>query len=400
MSVRTRLVLCCGGLAFVVGGILLGVVYLAIGASVDESPLGDTGTVVESQPPSQRDAVAYKEQLVAADAAVRREADARIRAAFLGPGAVALGVLTVGGFAAGALIAGSTLRPLRRITETARRIAERNLDERLPQAGARDEWGQLAAAFNAMLSRLDAAFAAQSQFVGNASHELKTPLAINQTLLEVAMGRPDAPPEVLRLGETLLEVNARHERLVDGLLALARAGHRLTNPQPVELAGVVDAALAFLRPEAEQLGLEVIAETTVVVVDGDRVLLDRLVQNLVQNAIRHNRPQGWLRVELRAVDGQARLTVVNTGAEIAAGRVPELFQPFQRATNRVRTARGTGLGLSIAQSVTRAHRGSLSASPRPGGGLEIELTIPASVPYVSRDHEDSATVQRLVRRLR
>ncbi|WP_322756728.1 HAMP domain-containing sensor histidine kinase, partial [Frankia sp. Cas3] len=198
----------------------------------------------------------------------------------------------------------------------------------------------------------------------------------NQTLLEVAMSRPDAPVELIRLGETMLAVNARHERLVDGLLALARAEHGIADPRPVDLAEVVRDVLTLLRPEADRLKLQVTAEATPVVVDGDRILLDRLVQNLLQNAIRHNVTGGWLRVAAGPVDGDARLAVVNSGPVLTPASVPELFEPFQRAANRVHSARGTGLGLSIVRSVAQAHGGTVNAVARNEGGLDVAVTIP------------------------
>ncbi|HZN19307.1 MAG TPA: HAMP domain-containing sensor histidine kinase [Micromonosporaceae bacterium] len=371
-SVRLRLALLCGGLVLVTGAVLLSALYLAASQAI----AAQTINVPMAEPLQPEETDDLKKQKTEAEEVIRT----RLRNQTLTPlrtrGLAALAGLTAAGVGVGWLAAGGVLRPLRQVTATVRRVAERNLHERVALSGPRNEWWELATAVDAMLARLDAAFTAQQQFVGNASHELKTPLAINRTLLEVAMNRPDAPVDLLRLGENLLEVNARHERLVDGLLILTRAARRIADPRPVDLADVVDGALAFLRPEAERHRVKVTATATPVVVDGDRVLLDRLAQNLLQNAIQHNVPDGWLRVDVGPADDAARLVVTNTGLVIPAATVPDLFVPFQRATNRVRSAQGTGLGLSIVQSVVWAHGGTVSARPRDGGGLEVEVTIP------------------------
>lgn len=315
----------------------------------------------------------------------------QLRAGTLDPlvdrGLVLVAGFTVASLAVGWFAAGTTLRPLRPIIATARRVADGNLRERVPVAEDNGEWKELTVAINDMLSRLDATFAAQRQFVGNASHELKTPLAINQTLLEVAMARPDASPDLVRLGETMLAVNARHERLVDGLLALVRAEHGVADPRPVDVAEVVEGGLVLSRPEAERLRLRLDAEARPVTVSGDRLLLDRLVQNLLQNAIRHNVAGGWLRLTAGPIDGAARLTVTNSGPVIAPSSVPALFEPFARATNRVHSARGSGLGLSIVRSVAQAHGGTVTASARAEGGLDVVVTIPAAT---RQNHDDLA----------
>ncbi|HET8658084.1 MAG TPA: HAMP domain-containing sensor histidine kinase [Micromonosporaceae bacterium] len=371
-SVRLRLALLCGGLVLVTGAALLSALYLTVSHAIAAQTINVP--MAEPSGPGQTDDL--KKEKIATEEAIR----ARLRTQTLPPlrsrGLAVLTALTAAGVCVGWFAAGGVLRPLRQVTATVRRVAERNLHERVALPGPRNEWWELATAVDAMLARLDAAFTAQQQFVGNASHELKTPLAINRTLLEVAMNRPDAPVDLLRLGENLLEVNARHERLVDGLLILTRAARRIADPRPVDLADVVDGALAFLRPEAERHHLEVTATTTPVTVDGDRVLLDRLVQNLLHNAIQHNIPGGWLRVDAGPADGAARLAVANTGLVIPAATIPDLFVPFQRATNRVRSTQGTGLGLSIVESVVRAHGGTVTARPRDGGGLDIEVKIP------------------------
>ncbi|WP_322759049.1 HAMP domain-containing sensor histidine kinase [Frankia sp. Cr2] len=375
LSVRARLALLFGCLGLVVGGLTLLVACLVADQAIAQQPI-DVSVAVQATASSEEQAAQSKARQVLAEQTIRERLRSQTLAPLVGRGLIIVAGLTAAGLVAGWFVAGAMLRPLRQITATARRVVDRNLHERVALAGARDEWWELGSAINAMLSRLDATFAAQRQFVGNASHELKTPLAINQTLLEVAMGRPDAPPELIRLGETLLEVNARHERLVDGLLALARAEHGIADPRPVDLAEVVDGVLTLVRPEANRLRLQVTAEARPVVVNGDRILLDRLVQNLLQNAIRHNVTDGWLRVAAGPVDGDARLAVVNSGPVITPASVPELFEPFQRAANRVHSARGTGLGLSIVRSVAQAHGGTVNAVARDEGGLEVAVTIP------------------------
>jgi signal transduction histidine kinase len=274
--------------------------------------------------------------------------------------------------------AGRTLRPIHRITTTARRIADRNLHERIALAGPRDEWRDLADTFDGMLSRLDAAFEGQRQFVANASHELKTPLAINRTLLEVAMNRPNAPAGLHELGATLLEVNARHEKVVDGLLTLARSERAISHPVAVDLAEVAAGTVDVARDESDRIGLTMTLDTNPALVTGDPVLLEQMVQNLVQNAVRHNTSGGWVRVTADSVGNTARLVVTNTGATLSATAIPVLFEPFHRVTNRVGSTRGNGLGLSIVRSVVRAHSGNIVATPRDGGGMSIEVTLPVS----------------------
>ncbi|WP_322767227.1 sensor histidine kinase, partial [Frankia sp. Cr1] len=373
LHVRTRLALLFGCLGLVVSGLTLLVAYLVADHAIAQLPI-DISVAVQATPSSEDQAAQSKARQVLAERTIRERLRSQALAPLVDRGLILATGLTAASLVAGWFVADATLRPLRQITATARRVADRSLHERVTLTAARDEWWELGSAINAMLSRLDATFAAQRQFVGNASHELKTPLAINQTLLEVAMSRPDAPVELIRLGETMLAVNARHERLVDGLLALARAEHGIADPRPVDLAEVVRDVLTLLQPEADRLKLQVTAEASPVVVDGDRILLDRLVQNLLQNAIRHNVTGGWLRVAAGPVDGDARLAVVNSGPVLIPASVPELFEPFQRAANRVHSARGTGLGLSIVRSVAQAHGGTVSAVARDEGGLDVAVT--------------------------
>jgi signal transduction histidine kinase len=289
-------------------------------------------------------------------------------------GALALGGVAVAGVWMGWIAAGRTLRPIARITETARRVADRSLHERIALGGPRDELRELADTFDDMLERLDRSFDGQRRFVANASHELRTPLAINRTLLEVAMGQPDAPQQLRQLGTTLLEVNARHERLIDGLLTMARSEQAVVDPVPVDLIDVAGNVLDQTRAPGVEMRSELLPAPTV----GDPVLLERLAQNLVDNAMRYNVSGGWVHVCCTREGARSRLTVINTGPVVRAYEVPGLFEPFRRLTDRVGSARGTGLGLSIVRSVARAHGGDVYATPRDGGGLVVQVTLPAN----------------------
>jgi signal transduction histidine kinase len=387
-TVRVRLTALYGGLFLLAGAVLLGVTYLLLAAALEKQQVkpglvyGNAAVAV----PTDKPAVAIsKPDLTPADQeaievklalAERVQDDFRQRTlvSLVRWGALALGGVAVAGVWLGWLAAGRTLRPITQITATARRVADRHLHERIALGGPRDELRELADTFDDMLERLDRAFDGQRRFVANASHELRTPLAINRTLLEVAMGQPDAPPQLHQLGTTLLEVNARHERLIDGLLTMARSEQAVADPVPVDLADVAGNVLDQTRAP----GVEVRHELRPAPTCGDPVLLERLTQNLVDNAVRYNATGGWVHVTCTNEGSNTRLSVVNTGPVVRAYEVPGLFEPFRRLTDRVGSARGTGLGLSIVRSVARAHGGDVHATPRDGGGLVVQVTLPAN----------------------
>jgi signal transduction histidine kinase len=295
---------------------------------------------------------------------------------------VFLVAISVAAAGCGWLLASRALGPLQKVTATARRVADRNLHERISLDGPDDEIKELADTFDAMLERLDRAFDSQHRFVANASHELRTPLAINRTLIEVALEDPDAPESTRQLGATLLQVNRRHERLIGGLLMLATSEQGIARPTQVDLAECGRRAVATAADMAARHAAGVAVDFRAACVLGDQELLDRLVQNLVDNAIRYGPPQGgWVRVGVEPSDREAILVVENNGALVPADAVDALFEPFRRLIPHERMAdpgSGAGLGLSIVRAITAAHGGSVRAVARPEGGLKITVTIPAS----------------------
>jgi signal transduction histidine kinase len=367
-TARVRLTALYGGLFLLAGLVVLAAVYLLMAHALHRAPLN---VIVIETEQGAVDKYAVAEQV----ANVQAAADAYrayILRLLVQMGGTALGLVAVVALAAGWVVAGRVLRPIADITATARRVAGSSLHERIRASGPRDEVRELADTFDAMLERLDTAFDGQRAFVGNASHELKTPLAISRTLVEVAMGHPDAPAEVTQLGRALLEVNARQERLIDGLLALARSGQQLTARTPLDLA---DLCARLADPAAgwhTRLHPAPLA--------GDPVLLERLVHNLLDNAVRYNVPGGAVWLGTAEETGEVVLTVANTGPVLAAADVAALFEPFRRlGADRTGSASGTGLGLSIVRSVARAHGGEATARPRPaadGGGLAVTVRLP------------------------
>jgi signal transduction histidine kinase len=291
-------------------------------------------------------------------------------------GGVAALVVGVVATTIGWLVSGRVLRPLRQITATAQRIAGRTLHRRIALEMPAGEVKSLADSFDSMLDRLDHAFAGQSRFISNAAHELKTPLVLNRTLVEVAMMRPGCPPEVHQLGENLLAVNARHERLIDSLLTLARAEDAMSERVIVDLADLGAAATARIAAFAGTRGVAVHSELASAPTIGDAILLEQMINNLVDNAIRYNAPDGWVRVSTAPRGSAVEVVVSNAGAHISPHEVPVLFEPFRRLTDRVGSAGGNGLGLSIVRAVVRAHGGAVSAHPRPEGGLTVRVTLP------------------------
>jgi signal transduction histidine kinase len=299
---------------------------------------------------------------------------------------MALGIMAVVAALLGWVFAGRALRPLRVITATARRISEDSLDERLAFAGPQDELKDLADTIDGLLERLESAFAAQRRFVANASHELRTPLATMRASLDVAMAKPEPPPVQTVLLATRLRTELdRIDELLEGFLVLARAQHgALPDRAAVSLSDLAAAALAVRSSAIAASALTVHADVIpgAACVAGSQALVSRMVDNVIDNAIVHNEPGGWISVAASA-DGQcASVIVANGGAMLAPEQVAQLAQPFRRlgpdgtSTGRIATDGGSGLGLSIVAAIATAHGGSLELSARPDGGLRVAITLP------------------------
>jgi signal transduction histidine kinase len=297
---------------------------------------------------------------------------------------IALAVIAVAAGAIGWLIAGRVLRPLRTITAAARRISASSLHERLALPGPGDELKELADTLDNLFARLEASFDAQRRFAANASHELRTPLTRERALLEVTRADPAATAGTWQaVSRDLLAFNAEQERLIDALLTLASSEGGTGKHEPADLAAITSAALAAARPAISRLGLHVHADIQPAAPDGDPLLLQQLVTNLIDNAVRHNIPGGDIQITTKASHAGAVLSVTNSGQVIPAAEVDRLFQPFQRLGPRpARRDRGHGLGLSIVRAIATAHAAAVTAQPRPGGGLAIDVTfhLPAGSP--------------------
>lgn len=394
LTLRARLTLVYGALFLVAGLVMLTLTWALVqqrfmtdggaqvvrqaGSVASDSPLPDLegpSSLAEGNGP-------ITDYFVVVDAA-RDDA----LGAFMTQGALA--VVIVGGLAVwiGWLVAGRMLHPLATITATARRIADapdadRRMHERIRLDGPQDEITELADTFDGMLARLDTSFDAQRRFIANASHELRTPLTLNRALLEVSTHRPDASADVMLLGGTLLEINARHERLIDGLLLLARSERELPERRFVDLADIVEHVGSAADGDAASLDE---AALTVELVpgeaptSGDPVLLEQLVRNLVENGLRHNVAEsGWLRVETRTdPEGRAVLEVSNSGPVVPPYELVSLFEPFRRLDGeRTADARGVGLGLSIVRAIVQAHDGTVSLAAHHEGGLTVTVVLP------------------------
>lgn len=273
---------------------------------------------------------------------------------------------------AGWLISGRTLQPLRLVTETAKQVTDTTLHQRVGLTGGNDEVQELADAVDQMLARLDQSFDSQARFVANASHELRTPLAIERTLLEVEIAEPDASEDLQRIGRQLLRINERHERMLEDLLTLASTDEPLVTLEEVDLAELVTHAVSMTAvPD-----IDIATQLQPALVLGSPGLLDRLVINLVGNAVKHNVAGGWVRVQTRRTPEAGVLEITNSGPVIAPHEVSELLLPFGRG--RDRTGSGHGLGLSIAASVIQRHKGTWKFVPRPGGGAAVTVSLPAN----------------------
>ncbi|HVF03663.1 MAG TPA: ATP-binding protein [Frankiaceae bacterium] len=375
VGVRVRLTALVGGLFLLAAALLLGFNYLLVSDTLADR-LMPGGVALEVPPgpaevlarPPFHDTAMVEGRIEQATSAAREATLDRLVSRSL----LALAFFTVVAGLLGWLVAGRVLAPVHAMTATARRLSTQNLHERIALDGPDDELKELADTFDAMLDRLDASFDSQRRFVANASHELRTPLAIQRTLLEVALADPNA--DLRHVAGLLLGTNERSERLVDGLLLLARAERGVATRQPFDLGALVREVTDQHRAEAAERGVTLHVDGGAATVRGERVLVERLVVNLVQNALRHNVSGGsaWVSVRDTAV------VVENTGPVVPGEEVAALFEPFRRyGAERVVAggAAGVGLGLSIVRSVATAHDATLSAVPREGGGLTVTVTF-------------------------
>ncbi|GIF36034.1 sensor histidine kinase [Actinoplanes xinjiangensis] len=371
-TLRLRLTLLNGILLVGAGAVLVLLAWLLVSESlhpVDELQQRSTVTLQDG---TTRDAGKWQSDMVAQ---ASRE--------LLIKGFSALAAVGIVGIALAYAVTGRALRPLRDVTQTAQRLGEETLDQRIRYSGSDGEVAELARTFDAMLDRLAAAFEAQKRFVANASHELRTPLAVMRTEIDVTLSDDEADvAEFRRMAKVVRNASERANGLVDALLVLARSeaqsGRRLVRKVPADLSLSVQNALSAVKAEAERLKLEVTTDLSAAPVVGDPSLLDRLAGNLIENAIRYNHLLGrlWLRTE--SSGGRARLIVGNTGYEVEPADVPGLFEPFRRGGWERTGSRGSGLGLSIVRAVCDAHGGTVSAVAQDGGGLEVTVTLPAA----------------------
>ncbi|HEV7750889.1 MAG TPA: HAMP domain-containing sensor histidine kinase [Baekduia sp.] len=359
MSVRLKLTLSYAGFLMVAGVLLLAVVWVFLLRYVPDGPV-----LVGPGPftPTRTD----------------------LLRAFAPKAAIMLAFLLVFGLLGGWLLAGSMLAPLARITGATRMAATGSLSHRIQLEGRKDEFRELADSFDAMLARLEAHVAEQQRFAANASHELRTPLAITQTLLDVA--RNDQRRDNDELLDRLHLVNTRAIDLTEALLLLSRADQRSFVREHADLSLIAEEATETLLPLAEQRGLTVETSGDITPTIGSPALLLQLATNLMHNAIVHNLPeQGTVWVTTSVHPKGVALTVENTGKSLTPQLVATLVEPFRRGTDRIRTDHaGVGLGLAIVKSITHAHEGTLTLSPRAGGGLCVTVQLPATPPHTGR----------------
>jgi two-component system sensor histidine kinase VanS len=353
LSVRLKLTLSYAGFLMLASALLLATVWVFLLRYVPDRPILARGFV-----PNQSD----------------------LLDAFAPRAAIVLAFLLVFGLVGGWILAGRMLAPLTRITDATRMAASGSLSHRIRLPGSRDEFRELADAFDAMLARLEAHLAEQQRFAANASHELRTPLAITQTLLDVARNDPDR--DTGELVDRLHAVNGRAIDLTEALLLLSRADRRSFTREHVDLSLLAEEATETLLPLAEKHGVTIETSGDITPTIGSRALLLQMTTNLLHNAIVHNLPEhGTVQVSTAICPESVMLTVENTGEKLTPQLVSTLTEPFQRGTERIRTDQaGVGLGLAIVKSITHAHDGTLALTPRISGGLCVTVQLPAAPP--------------------
>jgi signal transduction histidine kinase len=396
-KVRTRLTLIYAALFFAAGLVLLGLTYGLLASTLPMLPpaaatissqklnnliyecksailaLNGSRLVPTPKPPPSCTQAEYYLGTAASMQAQRADALRNLLVVSL----AGLGVMTVASGGLGWFMSGRVLRPVRAITQTARRASEQHLGERLALTGATDELKELADTFDNMLERLDAAFATQRRFVANASHELRTPLTVMRTAIDVTLAKPS--PTARQLTDMAVRVRRsidRAETMIEALLTLAISDQGKVSTELTDLATWAEDAIDAAAAEIERLNLHVDTKLDPAETTGDPQLLQRMIANLVDNAVRHNEPDGWIQLRTGTSDAAVYLEIANSGPSIPDDAVTSMFEPFRRMQARTRARDGVGLGLSIARSVATAHHATVTARSQPAGGLEINVVIP------------------------
>ena len=390
-TARLRLTLLYGTLFLLSGAVLLVVTYVLAAHATDITVPGPKGGAAFGDLPSKpsfapRAASATGNGVVhltpsqgtQLQSQVTHLHDVAMHRLLIGSG-LTLSVMAVISVALGWLMAGRVLRPVRTINAAARRIGSSNLHERLSLDGPDDEFGDLATTLDDLLERLQDAFDSQRRFVANASHELRTPLTLDRALLERAL-RTSEPAEAFWRATCarLLASSQQQDSLIEALLTLTRSEGAVDRRECFDLGALVYSVMLSPELDASKAGLQVQTLLESAPTTGDPRLLERLIRNLLDNAIRHNIPDGHIEVTAQRRAGHAVLTVTNTGPVVPVGEVERLLQPFQRAgTDRTTHGEGLGLGLSIVLAIATAHDADLNLNPMPQGGLRIEVSFPA-----------------------
>jgi signal transduction histidine kinase len=384
-TARLRLTLLYGTLFTVAGAALLGFTYWLFDRGTN-----DGKRILPTPPPGRGIACLPSDSHCLQFARAWRAQHTLDLHMLLVQSGITLAVMAVLAFALGWLVAGRVLRPVRAITATARAISATSLHERLTVTGPDDEFSELAATLNDLLARLEASFTAQRHFVANASHELRTPLTLDRTLLQLALRNPGLTTEQWRAtGAELLQSGIHTEHLLEALLTLATSETGITGREPADLSEAAAASLHATRSEAGRRQVHVQTALDCAPVLGDPNLIERLALNLLDNAVRHNTTGGTVQLSTGQQDGQAVISVANTGPVIPPGEVTRLFRPFERlATARASNGHGHGLGLSIVAAIADAHHATIDAHAQPEGGLLVQVSFPGQPPDTIRAEFD------------
>lgn len=396
--VRMRLTLLYGGLIAGSGAVLLAITYLLV------MEFGGVHILIKN-PPDQPQSGVYLGTAPPASAThdpgtqqlrdnVIHQHNQELHDLLVQSG-IALAIVVAISLVLGWLLAGRILRPLRTMTSTIQQISARNVHERLAAAGPRDEMRDLSDTVDGLLYRLETALDSNRRFVANAAHELRTPLTLEHALLEEMLLDPDATLGSFRATfQRLLLLSRQQARLLESLLTLADSERGLDRREQMDLSAVAGQVMTASRTELDRRGLRFRGNLAPARISGDPALVERLVANLLDNAMGYNIPDGWVEVSTSSRAGRAVVSVANTGKTVPAEQVDRLFEPFQRLDRTAGRDGHHGLGLSIVRAIATAHGASIAAHARPDGGLTVEVAFPASIRVIFPTKDEAGPLVR------